>query len=283
MSYSATVYKIMIASPSDVMTERDIVREVVSEWNIIHSELRQIVLLPRGWETHSIPEMGEHPQILINKQVLQGSDLLIGVFWTRIGTATDNYDSGTVEEIEEHLKAGKPALLYFSTALILPDSMDTEQYSRLKNFRKSCQSRGLYESYSNPEEFRSKFSRQLQLKLNQEDFKNNSATDLATQPTVPKLELSEEAQILLKGCLSVSNGVIIHYQYPRRSIIKINGGSNLIKEHTQRERARWEEALNILDKNDLISVIRTEGERKEFKITQKGCEVADKIQEYKQI
>ena len=137
MSYSAVVYKVMIASPSDVSAERSIVREVLSEWNVVNADVRRQVLLPIGWETHTVPEMGDRPQALINKQILHDCDLLVGVFWTRIGTATGEYASGTVEEIEEHIKAGRPTMLYFSSAPILPDSVDHDQYRRLKEFRRT--------------------------------------------------------------------------------------------------------------------------------------------------
>ena len=53
--------------------------------------------------THTTPEMGNDPQTLINKQILEDCDLLLGVFWTKIGTETEKYPSGSVEEIEKRL------------------------------------------------------------------------------------------------------------------------------------------------------------------------------------
>src|SRR3990170_3892303 len=103
MVYNAIVCKVMIASPSDVVSERNIVREVLYEWNTVNADTRKIVLLPVGWETDTSPTMGERPQSIINKQVLRNCDLLVGVFWTRIGTSTGEHVSGTVEEIEEHI------------------------------------------------------------------------------------------------------------------------------------------------------------------------------------
>ena len=126
--------------------------------------------MPVGWETHSVPEMGDRPQAIINKQMLHDCDLLVGVFWTRIGTTTGDYASGTVEEIEEHLKAGRPAMLYFSSAPVMPDSVDPDQYGRLREFRQSCQSRGLYEPYADVQDFRNKFYRQIQLSLNRDNY-----------------------------------------------------------------------------------------------------------------
>src|ERR1043165_67718 len=115
MSYDAVVYNVMIGSPGDVSAERDIARRIVGEWNNIHSAARSVVLLATGWDTHSSPAMGKSAQTEINEQVLRAADLLVCIFWTRIGTPTSQHASGTVEEIEEHLAAHKPLMLYFST------------------------------------------------------------------------------------------------------------------------------------------------------------------------
>ena len=80
MSYGANVFNVMIASPGDVASERSIIRDVIYEWNAVHSNLRKIVLLPIGWESHSSPEMGASPQSIINRQILLKCDLLIGVY-----------------------------------------------------------------------------------------------------------------------------------------------------------------------------------------------------------
>ena len=87
MSYISRVFNVMIASPGDVVSERTIIRDVIYVWNEVHSESRNIVLMPIGWESHSSPEMGGSPQAIINKQVLYKCDFLVGVFWTRIGRA----------------------------------------------------------------------------------------------------------------------------------------------------------------------------------------------------
>jgi hypothetical protein len=40
VSYEAKVFNLMIASPSDVASERSIVRDVVYEWNAVNSKSR---------------------------------------------------------------------------------------------------------------------------------------------------------------------------------------------------------------------------------------------------
>lgn len=131
MAYDAKVFNVMIASPSDVTSEREETRGAIYQWNAVHSNSRKIVLLPVSWETHAFPELGETPQAIINKQVLDKCDLLVGIFWIRIGTSTQDYPSGTVEEIERHMNAGKPAMLYFSnTPFDDPKSSDPDQYNK---------------------------------------------------------------------------------------------------------------------------------------------------------
>lgn len=42
--YSANVYKVFLASPSDVAKERQIARDVIQKWNDLHSEETGVVL-----------------------------------------------------------------------------------------------------------------------------------------------------------------------------------------------------------------------------------------------
>src|SRR5215216_1326277 len=85
MPFDAAVYQVFLASPSDTGTEREVLRRVIGRWNDLHAADLEVVLLPVGWETHAVPQLGEPPQALINRQVLERCDILIGVFWTRLG------------------------------------------------------------------------------------------------------------------------------------------------------------------------------------------------------
>ena len=135
MPFTASVHPVKIASTGDVQPERDTVRDVLHEWNSVHGARRRVLLLPVGWETDIAPEMGDHPQSILNKRILKDADLLVGIFWTRLGTPTPSYASCAFEEIEEHLAAGKPAMLYFSSAPAALDSVDPDKYRALKTFK----------------------------------------------------------------------------------------------------------------------------------------------------
>ncbi len=136
MAYKATVMPVMIASPGDVAEEREIARKVIHDWNDVNSQRSKVMLAAVGWDSHSSPELGERPQELINKRILKDCDILVGVFWSRLGTPTGKSNSGTIEEIEEHVAAGKPAMIYFSSRPVEPNSVDPDQYNQVKDIQK---------------------------------------------------------------------------------------------------------------------------------------------------
>jgi hypothetical protein len=262
----------MIASPGDVQPERDIVRDVVHEWNAVNAVRRGIVLLPVGWETDLAPEMGDAPQTIIDKRILKDADLLIGIFWTRIGTPTANYASGAVEEIEEHLAAKKPAMLYFSMAPAMLDSVDPDQYKGLKAFRDSCKSRGVYEVYNDVGDFRHKLATQLQITLNSDGFAGASAEPtVAAAVAAPKL--SKEAAQLLKA--ATVDGTIMFERFGGGVEISTNG--QVLNENSEaRTIAKWESVLDELEKPGFVKA--TSERREVFEVTQAGYTAADSIE-----
>jgi hypothetical protein len=275
MSYRATVLKIMLASPSDVSQERQIARGVVNEWNVVNAEDRRIMLTPVGWETHASPEMGDRPQAIINKQILKDCDLLLAVFWTRLGSPTGSAPSGTVEEIAEHLAAGKPALIYFSSAPVRPDSVDSAQYKALLEFKDLCRERGLIEEYENLEEFRSKFARQLAQTIIR-SFENGSADDADTvdAPRQVAPALSDAAQELLSEAAKDPNGVIMRLGTLGGTIVQANG-RQFVEGGDARSDAKWRGVVDELYLEGLAEDRAGKGEV--FFVTDKGYSVADTL------
>ncbi|MDZ7805808.1 MAG: hypothetical protein U5K71_01680 [Gracilimonas sp.] len=69
--------------------------------------------------------------------------LLIAIFESEIGTQTGKYISGTVEEIERHVDAGRPASIYFGNVIENINEIDSEQLEELRKFKESIKGRGL--------------------------------------------------------------------------------------------------------------------------------------------
>lgn len=166
MPRQATVYSILIASPSDVVNERKAIPEVIYSWNAVNSRRYGVILEPVLWETHATPEMGDRPQAIINRQLVESCDILIGIFWTRLGTHTGKAESGTVEEIEEFRKAGKRVLLYFSSVPVVPDSVDINQYKKLLEIKERYQKEGLVSTYESIGDLREQLQRHITSTIN---------------------------------------------------------------------------------------------------------------------
>ena len=115
MGRTATVLEVLIASPSDVTAARDAITAAIHAWNGTHSEREGVILQPLRWELDARPELGDRPQAVINRQIVDRADITIAVFWTRLGTPTGHAASGTAEEIQRSFDAGRPTLLYFPT------------------------------------------------------------------------------------------------------------------------------------------------------------------------
>lgn len=211
MSYSANVFRILIASPSDVREERDIISHVIQEWNDLYSYEKKVVLLPLRWETHASPELGARPQDIINREVVDLCDMAIGVFWTRIGTPTGKAEGGTVEEIERVGNKGKIVMLYFSKAKVDLDNIDFEQYNKLKAFKNKTCPNGLVESYIDLVDFRSKLAKQLEIKVRSLASQAKEDGDNQVVNSSPKIEIgfiNVETSEFLNNEIAISSKIL---------------------------------------------------------------------------
>lgn len=158
-------YTVLIASPSDVMNERRAIRQTIHNWNASVGQALGVRLEPVMWETHTTPEQGERPQAIINRQIVDDCDILVGVFWTRLGSPTGVAASGTVEEIGRFVEANKPALIYFSSRHI-PMGFDLDQYKKLLEFKSVSEAKGLHGSFGTVEKLRTDLHADLTRTIN---------------------------------------------------------------------------------------------------------------------
>ncbi len=194
MPRTATIFDILIASPSDVQDARDVAAEVIQDWNAANSRAAAVMLHPVRWETHVHPQLGDRPQAIVNEQIVDVADILLGIFWTRLGTETGVAKSGTVEEIERFREKDKSVLLYFSEQPVVMKSIDMEQYAHLDEYRKSLRDKGLYEAYHENEELRRKLSRQLALVMHKLAPKSQSIPVPIAVPTAPETQRANIAR-----------------------------------------------------------------------------------------
>ena len=134
-----TAYDLLVSCPGDVVDYVDIIRECVDNFNRTIGVANNSEIVVKHWSTDSYPESGDKPQELLNKQFVRDCDAAVALFWTKFGTPTDKYGSGTEEEIEEMLSSDKQVFMYFLDAPTNPSTLDMEQYSKIQDFRKNTQ------------------------------------------------------------------------------------------------------------------------------------------------
>jgi hypothetical protein len=134
-----------IAGPSDVDKERKEALDAIVAWNAANSFDRGAIIEPVSMSTHARAEYGDHPQEIIDRQLLDTCTLLIAIFRSTIGNPTNTEVSGTVQEIKEFIskKGGEHVMLFFSKEAHPPD-VDTEKLEALRAFKKDVGSKCLY-------------------------------------------------------------------------------------------------------------------------------------------
>lgn len=157
MAQNVTLYNLLISCPGDVKSEIKLVEEAVDEFNELYAEPLGVAIQTRHWGKSSYAQSGGKPQALLNEQFVKKCDAAVAIFWTRFGSPTDEYGSGTEEEIEIMLQSDKQVFMYFSDKPISPSQVNDEDYRRVQAFREKYKDRGLYYTYSTDEEFRKQF------------------------------------------------------------------------------------------------------------------------------
>src|SRR5687767_9263893 len=155
------IFRVVVASPADVQTERDVLPSVIEEVNRGVAADRGLHLVLTRWETDVYP--GFHaagPQGLIDPILnITDCDLLIGIFWKRFGTPTADSKTGTEHEFslayEAWQEKGIPQIfVYFNDKSYTPKSKaETDQWGRVLEFREKFPKEGLWWPYKGKTQF----------------------------------------------------------------------------------------------------------------------------------
>jgi hypothetical protein len=148
--FEAFVLKVLISSPGDTGEEVAAVKESLHSWNGSRAESAQVILLPRHWRSDAVPRLGTGSgQGVINEQLVDDADIVIALFDARLGQATAEAVSGTAEEIQRAVDAGKHVHVWFSNEPVGRDA-DLKQLTALKKFRANLEAQGLLGEYDSP-------------------------------------------------------------------------------------------------------------------------------------
>ncbi len=166
MKPQVNLVKLALCGPSDVAKEIDIAKAVVEEWNLQHGEASGFWVKHQHWFTDSHPDLSDRPQAVINHQVIDDSDIIVAIFWSRFGSPTGVAGSGTEEEIRRGIRLRRKVMVYFSDLERVAPEANRAQFERMWNFRRELFAEGLCWSFSSRDQFRRDFNRHLAQILN---------------------------------------------------------------------------------------------------------------------
>lgn len=272
MPRQSTVYNIMIASPSDCTDYREEIKSAIECWNIAHSKHQGAVLLAASGDTHTPPLQGNRPQAIITERVLADCDVLVALFWTRLGQPTGVAPSGTAEEIQEHLAKGKKVLIYICSKDI-PKDHDVGQLQSLKEFCSGLLNSGIVQHFNTAEELRSNFSTHLAQVMN-DLLSERSNTMASLLDNDHRTELDEDAQALLVAAADSQSGQVMALRH--MDGLHIEGGNKtFFRGGTAREETHWLELVEAIRRDELIRSIGGNGAI--CQVTSKGYKLADQL------
>ena len=157
MARNITQYDLLISCPGDAAKSVDVIKEVVEEFNQQFSDALGISIRWRYWKDSVYAESGGKPQDLLNKQIVDASDLAVAIFKNKFGSPTDKYGSGTEEEIERMLAEGRQVFLFFDESPVKMSDVDRNEYDKIQLFKEKYKDRGIFWTFSSEDEFRNIF------------------------------------------------------------------------------------------------------------------------------
>jgi hypothetical protein len=214
MAFSSTTLRALISCPGDVMpVDLAVVHQAITRWNVLWGEQVGHVVIPVSWSEHAAAEFGEPPQDILNRQLVDVVDLGIAIFWSRLGTPTDNAESGTAEEIKRLADAGRPVSVLRCNRPVPPNG-DHAERARLDEYLKAIFGQALVVSYDSDARLASQVDTILTRMVTSHENDWAVSGGLARSgrgprtQVVPRIESSRDTESDSQGRLKIR----IHYQ-----------------------------------------------------------------------
>jgi hypothetical protein len=202
MSSIIVNHTVILASPSDVPREREIVHNIIDKLKEEFKE-NNITFTLKRWETDADP--GFHPKGGQGKidEVLKifESDLFIGIFYKKVGTPVFDSPSGSQHELKQAIESwkekGSPDIkLYFKKALIPIDELkdnEIDDFKRIRDLKKELYQYGILQEYETENDFEEMIEKHLRNFLKSK--LNGHSVQKYVQPTNNKNELEQLIEI----------------------------------------------------------------------------------------
>ncbi len=207
MAQNVTLYNLLISCPGDIKEEVTLIESAVDEFNELYAETLGITIKTRHWSKSSYAQSGGKPQALLNEQFVNKCDAAVAIFWTRFGSPTDEYGSGTEEEIEIMLQSGKQVFMFFSDKPIPQSKINGDGYEKIQAFRDKYKDKGIYFTYSSDEEFKKMFFAHLSMHFLTEKRVSETANEYRSELKLKVDYIKHNTTVAFPTILFVKNEI----------------------------------------------------------------------------
>lgn len=235
-------FNVVLCGPGDVAKEISIAREVIAEWNHRNWEGLNCGIKDKHWNTDAVPSVEARGQSLINRDLIDSADIIVAIFWQRLGTPTGLHESGTVEEIRRAQARDIPVLLYFSKIEDTRSNPDPDQWDMLQAFEAQARVSALPWTFRSREDFRKRFGDHLHMKILELLAKKQRTKTRKTKPSIQQTATGT-GNVQLAGD---GNTVNVKTTSPRPPKIVIAPSPDHLTPSEQRQVAEWIEELSVL-------------------------------------
>lgn len=162
------IIRVALVSPSDVEKERELANRIVDDINKHLATPFGMFIELRRWEDFYPGFDPSGPQGQIDSQLnLSDCDIVVGIFWKRLGTLTAFGQTGAEHEIQVAydswlVRETPQVMLYFNKERFYPStSEDARQVQMVIEFRDKYRQSGLLDEYEGPYMFSEHFRNHL--------------------------------------------------------------------------------------------------------------------------
>ncbi len=153
---SRELFRVFVASPSDIWEERQSMPQVVKSLNRTLGDIKNVIVELWKWEDDAVPGVGE-PQSLIDPELDQ-ADAVVVILWNRLGMKTSTGETGTQREVMQsfarwHRKGRPQVLIYFCQKPALLNREQLLQRGKVLEFREDILDMALMVDYNDVSEF----------------------------------------------------------------------------------------------------------------------------------
>lgn len=208
-------------------------------------------------EKSTYPSTGEYAQDVINSQIGDEYDIFLGILWTRFGSKTLNYESGTEEEFYRALEGNQKAnkvhiMIYFNIEGVPLDSLDIEQYSKVRSFQKRIAELGCYYfTYVGSENFKNDLRTHLYKVIKNWNVNNTSSTTNMNFSNLPVIIESTEDEVVELGLLEFQDVLNTKSEEAVKALNEITASTAWIGEQI----SEYAQKLNIINEQKPVNQI----------------------------